>query len=87
MDLYFSYSSNEKVIFHTTLNTTEGTNVAILTQVDADYDCTNDMDPEVRQRWLPMGIYLAYEPAMDAAHTWVSEMGRNKYLDPIYQSL
>lgn len=60
MDVYYNYTSNEKVIFHTQLNVTEGMNSAIMTQIDADYNCTNDKDPEVRQRWYPMGIYLEY---------------------------
>jgi hypothetical protein len=87
MDDYFNYTSNEKVIFHTALNSSASMNVDIQTKVDADYNVTADADPEVKQRWLPMGLYLGYEPAMEAAHTWMGSMGRNKYLDPTYIAL
>ena len=62
-------------------------NIAIMTQIDADYSTTADPDPEVKQRWLPMGLTLDYTPAYDAAHTWVSSMGRCKYLTPVYVAL
>lgn len=84
---YFQYSSNEKVIFHTALNASSAMSVAIQTKVDADYNVTGDMDPEVKQRWLAMGIYVGYAPAMEPAHIWMGSMGRNKYLDPIYIAL
>ena len=62
-------------------------NIAIMTQIDTDYNCTGDLDPEVKQRWYPTGIMLNYTPVFDAAHTFVSSMGRLKYLTPIYTAL
>lgn len=60
---------------------------AILTKIDADLECTEEVDPEVKQRWFPIGLTLMYDPVYDPAHTWISSMGRSKYLNPVYQSL
>jgi len=61
--------------------------IELLSLIDADYNTTADPDPEVKQRWLPIGLTIQYEPSYDAAHTWVSSMGRCKYLTPIYSAL
>jgi leukotriene-A4 hydrolase len=86
-DIYFTYYSNLKVVFYQTLGASPDLNIDILTQVDADYKTTDDADPEVKQRWLPAGLILGYTPAFEASHTWVSSMGRCKYLTPIYVAL
>ena len=59
----------------------------ILSLVDSDFSVTADPNPEVKQRWLPLGLSLQYNPAYDAAHEFVSSQGRLKYLTPVYQSL
>lgn len=41
----------------------------------------------MKQRWLPLGLTLNYDPVYEPAHTWVSEQGRAKYLDSVYQAL
>ena len=87
-DVYFTYYSNLKVVFHDTLqNNYKDVNIAILTRIDADLGCTADIDPEVKQRWYPTGLGLYYQPVYDPAHTWISSMGRSKYLKPVYSSL
>ena len=85
---YFSFYSNLKVVFYDTLQAA-GSQITLdlLAKIDADYDTTVDPDPEVKQRWLPMGLTLNYAPAYDAAHTWISSMGRCKYLTPVYVAL
>ena len=85
---YFTYYSNLKVVFHDTLqNNYSQVNTAILVRIDADLGCTVDIDPEVKQRWLPTGLGLYYTPVYEPAHTWISSMGRSKYLKPVYASL
>lgn len=85
---YFTFYSNLKVIFYETIAAHQSeVSIALLTQIDADYNTTADPDPEVKQRWLPIGLKIQYEPSYDAAHTWVSSMGRCKYLSPIYSAL
>ena len=61
-----------KVVFYDTLQAAPGLNLDILARIDADYNTTADPDPEVKQRWLPTGLTLGYQPAYDPAHTWVS---------------
>ena len=34
-----------------------------------------------------MGILKGYAPALDPAHTFISSMGRLKYLNPVYLAL
>jgi leukotriene-A4 hydrolase len=85
---YNGYYSNLKVMFHDTLQANyDQVNTAILVRIDADLNVTNDLDPEVRQRWYPTGLGLFYDPVYDPAHTWISSMGRSKYLTPVYTSL
>jgi leukotriene-A4 hydrolase len=75
-------------VFYDTLQAAgSAVDIALLTRIDADYNTTNDPDPEVKQRWLPMGLTLQYAPAYTAAHTWISSMGRCKYLTPVYCAL
>jgi hypothetical protein len=85
---YFNFYSNLKVIFYETLAAhQDDMNIALLTLIDADYDTTQDPDPEVKQRWLPIGLRTFYDPSYNAAQTWVSSMGRCKYLTPVYSAL
>lgn len=87
-DQYFQFDSNLKTIFHTTLleNASQVT-LPILSLVDSDFGVTADLNPEVKQRWLPLGLSKMYDPAYDASHEFVSSQGRLKYLTPVYQSL
>ena len=85
IDVYFTYYSNLKVVFHDTLqNHYDQVNTAIIARIDADLNCTADIDPEVRQRWYPTGLGLNYDPVYNPAHDWISSMGRSKYLMPVY---
>ena len=61
--------------------------IAILQKIDEDLDCTNEVDPEVKQKWFPIGLTLLYDPVYTPAETWISSMGRSKYLNPVYQAL
>lgn len=84
-DQYFQFDSNLKTIFHTTLleNASQVT-LPILSLIDSDFSVTEDPNPEVKQRWLPLGLSIKYNPAYDASHEFVSSQGRLKYLTPIY---
>lgn len=49
------------MVFHDTLQTYyDQVNLDILARIDADLNCTNDLDPEVRQRWYPTGLGKYY---------------------------
>ena len=56
---YNGFYSNLKVVFYDTLQAA-GSQVTLelLARIDADYGATADRDPEVKQRWLPMGLIL-----------------------------
>jgi len=87
-DQYFKFDSNLKTIFHSTLLENQAdVTLAILALVDSDFSVTADPNPEVKQRWLPLGLSLSYNPAYNAAHDFVSSQGRLKYLTPVYQAL
>jgi hypothetical protein len=84
---YHTWYSNQQVVFHQTLLQNKDTDLAIVTLIDSDLNITSQTDPEVRQRWYAIGLYLNYAPVYTPAETWVSEMGRNKYLNSIYEAL
>lgn len=56
-------------------------------KIDADWNLTSTNNPEVKQRWFPIGIEKNYAPVFEPAHEFVSVQGRMKYLNPIYLAL
>ena len=82
---YLSYYSNQKVIFHVRLlNRKYEFDESLMSLIDQDLHVTQDPNPEVKQRWHPLGIEKSYLPVFDAAYDFVSSQGRSKYLNPIY---
>ena len=81
------YSSLQQIFLSRLLTRQSDVTVAIMTLIDKDLDITNTMDPECKHLWFPLGIMLGYAPTTEAAHTFISSMGRMKYLMPIYQAL
>jgi hypothetical protein len=72
-EVYFTFYSNLKVIFYDVIQLNiDQVTITLLERIDADYATTADADPEVKQKWLPTGLTIGYEPSYDAAHTWVS---------------
>jgi len=84
---FFDYYSNLKVIFIEQLASHSNLSVDVIARIDADYNLTHTVDPECKQRWLPMGILNNYAPALEPAHAFISSMGRLKYLNPVYLAL
>jgi hypothetical protein len=84
---YNSWTSNLQVIFHQTCLSNFRCNAAVMTRIDSDLSITSTAtDGEVRQRWYTAGVYNNYGPVMTAAGNWVASMGRNKYLQPIFDA-
>lgn len=83
---YNTYFSTQQIVFHQTLIQAPGTiNLAIMALIDSQLSITSSaVDPEVMQRWYMLGLYLGYQPVYTPAQTWVSSMGRAKYLQAIY---
>lgn len=87
-DQYFDFDSNLKTIFHTTLlEQQDDITLATIALIDSDFSVTEDPNPEVKQRWLPLCLAKLYDPSYDVAHEFVSSQGRLKYLTPIYSAL
>jgi len=91
MAVFDDYYSNLKVIFIEQLvsRSLTGTDVTkeVITRIDGDYNLSSTVDPEIKQRWLPLGIKLAYDAVTEPSHTFVTSQGRLKYLTPIYSAL
>ena len=85
---YEGYYSSLKQIFVSRLQDRIGdVTLDILTQIDKDLSITSTVDPEVKQFWFFVCIMKGYQPVMQPAHTFISSMGRLKYLKPVYQAL
>jgi hypothetical protein len=55
-----------------------------MSKIDMDLNVTHTLDPECKNVWYPLGILKGYMPVQEAAHVFISSMGRMKYLMPIY---
>ena len=55
--------------------------------MDTTLTITNDPNPEIGQRWFPLAISKDYKPAFEPAHRYVSTIGRQKYILPVYTAL
>lgn len=85
---YEKFNSNLKVIFLNTLQENfANVTVEVFNRIDADLNITAEKNPEVKSRWLPMGLRLKVKKTYDPAENFISSMGRNKYLTPIYTAL
>lgn len=85
---YNSWYSSLKVVFlEQLIESYDKVDLALIKKIDDDLNITSTLDPECKQRWYPLGIRKGYEPIKEKAHTFISSMGRMKYLKPIYQAL
>jgi len=85
---YSTYYSNLKVVFLLEfLARLSEMTPDIIFRIDRDLNITGDPNPEVKQRWYPLAIYVGYFPAFQSAHDWVSSQGRMKYINPVYKAL
>jgi len=85
-----SWFPNQQVLFVDRLQELQAegkVTVEILAVIDSDLGISNTIQPEVMQRWFPLGIMNDYAPVFDNAHKFISEQGRMKYLNPIYSAL
>lgn len=87
MDYVDWYSSLHVIFMEQLLTQYDETTLAIMDKIDTDFNVTDTVDPEVRQRWYPLGIKKNYTKVMEPAKTFVQGMGRWKYVKPIYLAL
>lgn len=62
-------------------------NVPIMEMIDSKYNCTYAVNPEIGERWFPVGIMTGYDVVMTPSENYVSTIGRVKYIKPVYQAL
>jgi len=74
-------------VFVERLSTHESLTLDIMSKVDADLNLTMTVNPEIKQRWYPLGIMKGYDQVIEPAHELISSVGRAKYLAPIYKAL
>jgi leukotriene-A4 hydrolase len=83
---YLGWPSNQQVVFVQSLLWNTACNSAIMTQVDASLNITGTMDPEIKERWFALGLYVNYAPVNAPCEAFVGSTGRNKYLQTIYNA-
>jgi leukotriene-A4 hydrolase len=75
-DFYNYYSSLKVVFIERLITRSKDVDVATLKRIDGDYNLTASLDPEVKQRWFPLGLRKGYEPVIEQAHSFISTQGR-----------
>jgi hypothetical protein len=58
-----------------------------LAELDAAYNLTSRTNSEIRFQWLLMAIRAGYEPAFGELDKFLLEVGRRKYIRPLYAEL
>lgn len=84
-DKYKTWYSSLHVVFLEQLITEYGSMTTdIMKKIDDDLNITSTSDPEVKQRWYPLGLKLNYTIIEPIAKEFVQNIGRWKYVKPIY---
>jgi leukotriene-A4 hydrolase len=65
----------------------EGAPRSLLHQLEERFHLSRSHNPEVLASWLTVAIKSGWEPALDRAQTFLGEVGRMKYLKPLYGAL
>ena len=66
---YNGFYANQKVIFLLQLiKRVDEVNLLLLLRLDGDLMITRDPNPEIKQRWYPLGIKFNYIPVFEPAH-------------------
>lgn len=84
-DKYKTWYSGLHVVFLEQLVTEFGSMTTdIMKKIDDDLNITLSSDPEVKERWFPLGLKLNYTIVEPKAKEFVQNIGRWKYVKPIY---
>lgn len=65
----------------------EKTNAKRMAELDSAFRLTQTGNSEILAEWLLMAIRNGYEPASPALERFLIEVGRRKYIKPLYQEL
>ena len=85
--IWFNSTSNQRVVFISEImKSSSSFEKTLMEFMDKDLNLTAGDDPEVRQRWLQLAIQKKYDVANSKIEEVVGNVGRQKYLKPIYQA-
>jgi len=68
-------------------NMPEQLNQQQLADLDAAFDLTNSKNNEIAHSWLLMSVKNWYEPALPRLRAYLTSIGRNKLVKPLYREL
>ena len=60
---------------------------AQMSNLDAAFDLTNSSNNEIAHSWLLMSVKNWYQPALPRLHEYLTTIGRNKLVKPLYREL
>ena len=56
-------------------------------ELDEAFDFTNSDNSEIQADWYELALKNDYEPAYDAVETFLIQVGRRKFLTPLYEAM
>lgn len=65
----------------------EGAPASKLAEIDEAWDLTNTGNAEIAAAWLLLAIRAGYEPAMARLERFLIEVGRRKFVKPLFEAL
>jgi len=68
-------------------NLPEEMTVENMSMLDAAFDLTNSKNNEIAHSWLLLSVKNWYEPALPRLHEYLTSIGRNKLVKPLYREL
>ena len=68
-------------------NMPEAMSQAQMSNLDAAFDLTNSSNNEIAHSWLLMSVKNWYQPALPRLHEYLTTIGRNKLVKPLYREL
>ena len=82
-----AWTPHHWIYFLRTLPLTEGNAATVLTQLDAAFKLGASSNNEVLAQWLQLAATHDYRPADERLERFLLEVGRRKYITPIYEAL
>lgn len=61
--------------------------VAKLRKFEQKFDLKSAKNPEIKYRWLRVGLEARWKEKIQETVDWVPQIGRMKYLRPLYSAL
>ena len=65
----------------------EGVDAKMLKELDEQYQITQTGNNEVLFAWLEQSILHQYDPAYDRLRSFLTDVGRRKFLTPLYRAM